>query len=403
MKRVLIIEAQIKQYRVPFYGRLHALLFEAGVDLRVAYSAPSRLEANKKDTCDLPPEYGVKVQAYWFLGEKVVFQSVLREILRADLVIVDQGNKFVWNHILLPLSRVGLRRLAFWGLGENRQAGQVWLSEWYRRKTLKWVSWWFAYTNGTARYLVANGVPASKITAVQNAVDTSQIRNHVQSFSVEQKGLIRSRLGIPASAPTGIFCGMLDKVKSVPFLLDSARLIKQQLPEFHLLLVGGGPEEATIHALVQGTPWIHFMGPQFGKEKADLIAISDVCLLPGRVGLVILDAFAGGVPLLSTRLSIHGPEIEYLEESVNGRLSKPEVPAFAEMAISVLSDYSQLNRLRLGAQEAGSKFTVENMAANFSDGIRKCLGIDAALLQRDHLGQAAAVKTATSLVSEETT
>ena len=43
------------------------------------------------------------------------------------------------------------------------------------------------------------------------------------------------------------------------------------------------------------------------------MAISDVFLLPGKVGLAILDAFA----VLTTRLDIHCPEIEYLEEDRN--------------------------------------------------------------------------------------
>ena len=379
MKRVLIIEAQIKQYRVPFYERLYAALLDAGIELRVAYSDPSSIEARKKDTCDLPKEYGVKVNGYWVLPERLIFQAVFRQIARADLVIVDQGNKFVWNHFLLPLSQVGLMRVGFWGLGENRQAGRLWLSEWYRRKTLNWVSWWFAYTSGTARYLIDNGVSSSKVTSVQNAVDTSEIRNYVQSMSAEERSSIRNRLGIPASAPVGIFCGMLDKVKSVPFLIDAAKLIQQRLPEFHLLLVGGGPEQEPIRSSIQDFSWIHLMGPRFGSQKSELIAISDVFLMPGRVGLVILDAFAGGLPLLSTRLSIHGPEMEYLEEGVNGLLSEPDVSAFAAMVTSLLCDREKLDRLRMGARIAGAKYTIETMAANFCNGIQEWLGGPATL------------------------
>src|SRR2546430_7127029 len=34
----------------------------------------------------------------------------------------------------------------------------------------------------------------------------------------------------------------------------------------------------------------------------------------GRVGLVILDAFAAGLPLVATDLTFHGPEFEYLRK-----------------------------------------------------------------------------------------
>jgi L-malate glycosyltransferase len=374
MNQVLIIEAQIKQYRLPFYELLVERLRGESIELQVGYSDPPPVEASKKDNCDLPAWYGKKVEGYWLLREKLLFQPLLPAALRAELVIVDQGNRFLLNHILLPFSRAGIKRVAFWGLGENRQDGRWPLSEWYRRKTLNWVSWWFAYTKGTARYLTDNGVPGSKITAVDNAVDTTQLRKQVGSISPEQRFALREALGISSAASVGIFCGMLDKVKGLPFLLEAAKQIHLRVPEFHLIVVGGGPEEHYIQTSVQGVPWVHFMGPRFAEEKSKLIAISDVFLMPGRVGLVILDAFAAGLPLLSTRLKIHGPEIEYLEEGTNGLLSEPEVSAFADMVSSLLSNRETLARLRCGALESGAKYTIDNMVANFELGIRQCLG-----------------------------
>ena len=373
MKQVLIIEAQIKQYRLPFYQQLADALRDADIELRVGYSDPPPSEAGKKDTCDLPLDYGVKVEGYWLLPERLLLQPLFRAAMTADLVVIDQGNRFLLNHLLLPLSRVGLRRVAFWGLGENRQDGQQPLSEWYRRKTLNWVSWWFAYTKGTARYLVANGVPGSKITAVDNAVDTSEIRKHVRGFSLADRIGKRESLGIPSTAPVGIFCGMLDKVKSVPFLIETCKMIRAQIPDFHQILVGGGPEQSSVESAVRGLPWIHITGPRFAQEKSELIAISDAFLMPGRVGLVILDAFACGLPLLSTRLKIHGPEMEYLEERINGLISEPTIPAFSEMVTSLFSNRDALGRLQAGAREAGTRYTIENMVANFSEGIHQCL------------------------------
>lgn len=374
MKQVLIIEAQIKKYRLPFYQQLLEALRNVDIELRVGYSNPPPAEASKQDTCDLPGDYGMKVPGYWLLRQKLLLQPLFRAAMNADLVVIDQGNRFLLNHFLLPLSRTGLKRVAFWGLGENCQEGQVRLSEWYRCKTLNWVSWWFAYTKGTARYLEANGVPGSKITPVDNAVDTSEIREHVRRISAEDRAALRRGLDIASSAPVGIFCGMLDKVKSVPFLIESVKIIRARIPDFHLIVVGGGPEQSPVRSSVEGIPWIHLVGPRFGKEKSELVAISDAFLMPGRVGLVILDAFAGGLPLLSTRLKIHGPEMEYLEEEINGLMSAPDIPAFADMAASLFSDRDALARLQAGARESVTKYTIQNMVANFRSGVQGCLG-----------------------------
>jgi glycosyltransferase involved in cell wall biosynthesis len=63
------------------------------------------------------------------------------------------------------------------------------------------------------------------------------------------------------SAPVGIFCGMLDKTKGLPFLIESGRMIKARMPAFHLILVGGGPEQNAILRLIQGFEWVHWVGP----------------------------------------------------------------------------------------------------------------------------------------------
>ncbi len=373
--KVLIIEAQIKQYRRPFYQQLFTGLGNANIELKVGYSDPSPQEAAKHDSCDLPAEYGIKVPGYWLVAERLLLQPLLRPALAADLVIVDQGNRFAFNHFLLPLSRIGVKRVAFWGVGDNRQTNRFRILEWYRRNTLNWACWWFAYTRGTARYLVANGVPSSKITVVDNAVDTTQIRALVQDLSQERRKVLRASLGIPLGAPVAIFCGTIGKVKRPLFLIESAKMIRARLGDFHLILVGSGPDESSIRELVRELPWIHIMGRVSENDKAQLAAISDVCLMPGWVGLVILDAFASGLPLLTTRTDSHGPEVEYLSEGINGLASEPSPQAFAKMAVSALSDKIVLSRLQAGARESGEIYTIENMAANFQAGIQSCLGL----------------------------
>jgi glycosyltransferase involved in cell wall biosynthesis len=373
MKRVLIIEPQMKQYRFRFFEELHEALCGHGIQLKVAYSAPPPWEAMRKDSCALPAEYSMEVKAYRLLRDRLFYQTLIGPLLHADLVIVDQANKNCLNHLLLALSLMGLTRVAFWGHGRCSQGNAF--SEWYKRKTLNWVDWWFAYTTGTAEYLVANRVSPSKITAVQNSLDTQEIRDHVRSLASEDRATLRARFGIPEEAPVGIFCGVLHSNKSVPFLIESSRLIQARIPGFHLIIVGGGPEQDAIHSLTHAAPWIHTVGPRFGKDKAELLAIADVFLLPGAVGLAVLDAFAAGLPLITTRLRIHGPEIEYLEEEVNGLMADHDPMLFAEAAASLLRERDRLERLRGGALASCEKYSIKNMVTNFAQGIRTCLGM----------------------------
>src|SRR5712691_5135881 len=99
-KKVLIIQAQMKQYRVPLFEKLHAVLADDGVDLRVAYSDPPPNEFAKSDNAELSPQYGIKVPGRWFFGRRLLYQSLGKEIARADLVIVEQANKHILNYML---------------------------------------------------------------------------------------------------------------------------------------------------------------------------------------------------------------------------------------------------------------------------------------------------------------
>ena len=373
MKRVLIIEEQIKRYRRPFYQRLHNELCHAGVQLRVVYSSPAPCETLKQDNCELPREFGVRIEAHRICNERLLFQPAFREVVAADLVVIDHANRFLLNHLLLPLSLLRLKKAAFWGLGENIQADRSRFSEWYKERTLNWVDWWFAYTEGTARYLQEHGVPAEKITAVQNSVDTRGIQISVKNLSPNARTALRAKLGIGPSVPVGIFVGILHKVKSIPFLIKAAENIRRTIPEFELIVAGGGPDEEEIKQDASQRPWIHFVGPKFGERKSQLLAISDVFLLPGRVGLAILDSFAAGLPLVATRLPIHGPEMEYFEEGRNGLMTAPDPEAYAQAVAILLSDPTELQLLREGAAKSAEKYSMEVMVENFKKGIMQCL------------------------------
>ena len=373
MKTVLIIEAQMKQYRLPFYEMLYERLRDADIRLRVAYSDPAGQELRKRDNCVLPLEFGLSVKGSWVFYDRVLYQPLLREICFADLVITDHAYKLALTHYLLLVSRLGLKRVGFWGHGRNRQGNALRFPEKYKKRTLDWVTWWFAYTAGTAEYLHRQGVPKSKTTTVQNSVDTRRIQEHVQHLDTNARARIRSAMGIPVAAPVGIFVGALQKVKYVSLLLDASRAIRKSVGEFHLIIVGGGPEEEAIRESAREQSWVHIAGSKFGDEKSELLAIADVFLLPGMVGLAILDAFAAGLPVVTTRLPIHSPEVEYLEEGSNGIVTEHHSVAYADAVVDILLHPQKLHQLQSGARLSAEKYSIEAMVENFRRGILQCL------------------------------
>jgi glycosyltransferase involved in cell wall biosynthesis len=287
-------------------------------------------------------------------------------------VIVEQANRNLINLPLILRARLGRGRIAYWGQGRNVFTTEHTLSERLKAGMLGLVDWWFAYTRGVASYLTSHGVRPDTVTVVQNATDTRQLRRQLDGVTAAQLGELRLGLGIAAGDPVGLFCGSLSPGKRVDFLIDAARRVRAAVPGFHLLVVGAGPAERELAAMADA-PWIHFLGRQTGSTKATAFRLADVFVMPAWVGLSVLDAFAAGLPVLTTDLPGHSVEVEYIEHAHNGLVAAPAIAPYADAVITVLGDAVLRARLARGARAAGDRYSIERMVANFHGGIRSCL------------------------------
>jgi len=373
-RRVLIIEAQLKQYRRPFLLALAERLEAEGISLCVAYSDPTRRERAKSDTVELPEAFGSKVPIWWFLGERVSLQHAWRQVREAELIVIEQGNRHLLNYLLLALSRLRVRRVAYWGHGYNRQARSLGVSEWLKHRLVTKVDWWFAYTPGVADYLAEHGVAPKTISVVNNTMDTSELSAALSEVDDARRATVRDRLGIGLSARVGLFCGSLYADKKLDFLIQAALLIRLKVPTFELLVVGDGPQRERIEAAAKLYPFIHSLGPAFGSTKAEYFALAELFLMPGLVGLAIVDAFAAGLPVVTTTVPIHSPEIEYVHDGHNGIVTAPLITAYAREVIALLEDEGRRRTLSDAALRTAARLPLAGMVDAFADGIKRALG-----------------------------
>ena len=368
--RVLFVVSGMFHYRVEFHRHLRAKLAARGIAYDVAYTDGAPQLAGRGDTRVL--DFGRKVGARWFsLGPMTLcWQSALRPSLDHDLVIVMQENKYLINYVLQGLRWFGGPKLAFYGHGRNLQNDATALRERFKRLWMKHVDWWFAYT-GLSQGLVADaGYPADRITNVENAYDTRALSDELSSVTVDELDAFRQRIGI-ASGNVGIYMGALYKEKRIDFLIECAKRVRAAVPDFELLIVGGGPEAHLAKDAAARHVWIHAPGPLFGRDKAIALKASKLFLIPGIVGLAVLDSFAAGMPMITAANRYHGPEIDYLRHGENGFMVEPgnDADAYAQTAISLLRDESKRLRVAAHARADATRYTAENMAEKFADGI----------------------------------
>jgi glycosyltransferase involved in cell wall biosynthesis len=214
--------------------------------------------------------------------------------------------------------------------------------------------------------------PESRVTVVNNAIDDAGLHGAMQSLAEHDARSIAVSLGC-SSEQVALFCGGLYSDKRLDFLLQAAHVIKAAVPDFELMVVGDGPDRQIIEQAAAEHSWIKYVGAKTGPEVAPYLAAAKLLLMPGLVGLVLLDSFIAGCPLVTTEFAHHSPEIAYLQPGVNGVVTRDDVTAYAAGVIGCLQDHTQLESLREGCRTSAQRYSMSAMVENFAAGIERCL------------------------------
>lgn len=374
LKRVVIFQYRLLHYRTKLFEMLRKDCAERGIDLNLVHGQASRRESVKKDEGKLPWAHTVK-NRFWEVGERdIVWQPFPSALKDADLVVVMQESRILSNYPLL-LSRIwSSRKVAYWGHGKNFQSdAPSGLRERWKNFMIGRVDWWFAYTQMTVDILKQAGFPQAQITRLDNAIDTNGFKADLASWGESDITAEKTRLGIALTAPVGLFCGSLYPDKRIELLIESSDIIRQQVPDFALIVIGDGPSMPQMREAAASRPWMHLMGVRKGREKALYFLMGDVMLNPGLVGLHIVDAFCSGLVMMTTHTARHSPEVAYLRDGENGVYAGDTPEAYSRAVLVVIKDASRLQKMQQTCLADSERYTLENMVSLFADGIERAV------------------------------
>ena len=372
---VVICQHRLLHYRLPLFNKLRQACVLRSIDLRLVHGQASPRERIKNDEGQL--DWADVVINQWLAVGPVdlLWQPLPQALRRADLIVLMQENRILSNYWVWLTSWRRHTRLAFWGHGRNFQsAAPKGLRERWKAWWLLRADWWFTYTQSTRRYIAGQGFDIDLITALDNAIDDSGFRRDLSAVTDAQLQAARANLGIGAGAQVAIFCGSLYAEKRIALLLSSADLLRARLPDFHLLVLGDGPDAGLVKAALPDRPWLHVRGIRTGREKALDYRLASVVLNPGAVGLHIVDSFAAGTPLVTQASALHGPEYEYLVSGENGlSVADDSAAAYADAVAGILMQPGLLATMQAHCTRDAGRYTLERMVQNFADGIAACL------------------------------
>ncbi|MGI9600571.1 MAG: glycosyltransferase [Acidimicrobiales bacterium] len=362
-------------YRVAFYQHLRRQLADQGVRLRLLHGQGSHEDRAKGDVVALTWSEFRRLRTLPVGSREVLWQPGLADARRSDLVVCEQASRLLLNYPLMFGRRLLGTRLALWGHGRNLRAGrESAVGEWLKRFLTNRADWFFAYNDLGVRQVESLGFPADRITSVQNSSDTTDLAAAMDAVTDADLEDCRRQLGL-GTGPVGLFMGGLYDLKRPDFLIESAEIIRRHRPDFELIVIGDGPEADRVRAAAEAHSWVHFIGPTFGADRARYASLSSLFLLPGLVGLNVVDAFALELPVVTVDLPFHAPEIEYVVDGENA-LVLPEgtdPAAYAAAVHELLAAPERLEQLREGCRRSAMRLSVEEMARRFAQGVLDAL------------------------------
>jgi len=376
-RRVFYVYPPLFKYRAPFNEKMREALAEYGVEYNVVYSDPPALSKLKADTTELP--WAIKAPKYYIGPSKynLVFQNALNVLRDADLIIMQQESRLLLNYLLHLRRAFGRVKIAYFGHGRNFQApvGDG-AGDRLKRFLATKVDWWFAYNDLSAEVVESYGFPRERITSFRNAIDMKLLLSEVADVSAEDIEARRNALSLK-TRNVGIFIGGIYAEKRMPFLIEASRRIRKAIPDFELLVIGGGSDFESARHAARDCAFVRFLGPKYGREKTELALLGSVFLMPGLVGLAVLDAFGYGTPMFTTDYPLHSPEIDYLKHGINGWIASPwqDVNAYADAVVAFLTTPGLRKRLSHGAAISAAEYSIEDMATRFTKGVLSALAL----------------------------
>ena len=363
--RVAIVQPYIPTYRVAFFDGLRRVLSQQGVELIVVADDPDGGQAGRTDAVQLPwVRHYQQRRVPW--GRRTVRLGTARRHWKdCDAVIVGHLGSSLDTNLALALSSLGRIKAGVWGHIDSYVSEPAALDVFVERWQLRRADHVFAYTPGGARFAKKAGAGPDRVTAVMNTIDTAGLET---AFAAADDSSSRELLGLGEIDPckTFAFIGGLDSSKRIDFLAAALDHLWELDPSVKILVAGRGEDEKLLQPSVERGQTV-MLGYGDTRVKAALGLATRGILMPGRVGLIAVDALVLGLPVLSTDWPFHAPEVEYLTpgESLLQSADSPE--AYAEL-IHAESCRDELRRIPPNYPR------LDGMIANFAAGILSLLG-----------------------------
>ncbi len=297
-----------------------------GVDCAIVCSDATRVPEEKRRL--------VPVFEYPYLDHRLVGPVVARLVER-DLV--------EWHPDLIHVQTLGMlacgKRLA----ADLKRPFVVTIHDYPPALALRLRSPWFRKAIAVSKPLRAELLRRVDVSAD----DVVVIHSGVECLDRAETGEVLR----PGRVPVVGTAGPLESVKGIPYFLEAAALVCQDVDEIQFLVAGAGPEEENLRRLARRLGIQHCVtfAPNFYDFSVSLAAMDIFCLpsLQQGLGTIMLEAMALGKPVIASGV---GGVYDVIQDGRTGLVVPPMDSS--KLASRILELLNNPVRARLIGQEA---------------------------------------------------
>jgi len=215
-------------------------------------------------------------------------------------------------------------------------------------------------------YLMLKIGMENKFILVRNGIDINKFNKIIGE---------RRKFGIRNDAIVITVIARLEPVKGVIYFIRAMKNIVPRFSNVVGLIVGYGTLYAQLlrEVIILGLKdYVRFLG--WREDIPEILSISDIVVVPSLTegfGIVVLEAYASGKPVIATNV---GGLPEIVENNVSGLLVPPQdSETLAEAIIKLVVDKNLREAMGRRGRIKSEQFSLENMYKKLEEVYTKCL------------------------------
>lgn len=224
---------------------------------------------------------------------------------------------------------------------------------------------------GIYKAVTVNSIDVQRTYAAYPKAYSNRVVHVAHGFAERTSSLTRARareaFALPRDAAVLGCVARLHPLKG----LDHALRMLAVRPDWHLALLGQGPDEARLRALATElgvADRLHLAGEVAPERTGDFLAALDVFVFPTAAetfGLAAVEAAQAGVPVVANDL----PVLREVLSSANGPMAAfvdaADTSAFIAATSRVLTDTAFSATLRHNAKELKARYSIDAMVDDY--------------------------------------